>query len=147
MIPYRGAGIDGIYLQNGYEIMTLKSGEKATSIHDIEGLDKAIASALAARSGEIDGKTFRFLRKYTDMGQRALGEILGVQEQTVSKWERGQLEVPRYAAEFVRGLVREIVLGNAGLMAAVERYNHLDRERQQTELNFVETDGGWQLAA
>lgn len=147
MILYRGAGIDGVHLENGYTRRTLKSGEEAISIHDLEGLHKAIASELANRSGPIDGQAFRFLRKYADMGQRALGEFLGVQEQTVSNWERDLTPVPGAAAMIVRGLVREIVSGNAELLAAVERYNHLDRERQQADMNFVEIDGGWRLAA
>ena len=82
------------------------------------------------------------------MGQRALGEILGASENTVSNWERGVVSpVPNASAEFLRALVREIVSGNAALVDAIGRYNHLDRERQVLELSFAEIDGDWALAA
>jgi len=149
MIPYRGAGLDNVYLSNGYTVRTLPSGEEAISIHNLEGLHRAIAIELAGRQGKMDGQTFRFLRKFTDMGQRAIGDVLGVSELSVSNWERGKHEIPGSAAEWLRGFVRELATGNASLKAAVERHNHLDREIRQMEaqLAFEETNDGWQRQA
>ncbi|HKT30696.1 hypothetical protein [Dyella sp.] len=147
MIRYRGAGLDNVYLVNGYTKHTLKSGEEAISIHNLEGLHKAIATELAGRVGDMDGATFRFLRKYADMGQRAFGDLVGSSENTVSNWERSVTPVPGGYAELLRALVRELVSGNAAIAQAVDRYNHLDRERRKVELNFSEVNGDWALAA
>jgi len=149
MIRYRGVGLDNVYLSNGYTTRKLPSGEEALSIHNLQGLHKAIAVELSMQTGEMDGKTFCFLRKFADMGQRAIGEVLGTQEQTVSTWERGISRVPGSAAEWLRAFVRELTSGNASLQEAVDRYNHLDRERRVVEekLSFEETQDGWQLAA
>lgn len=146
---YRGAGLENVYLQNGYTKRALSSGEEAISIHNLEGLHKAIATELSSRSGQMDGRTFRFLRKFADMGQRAIGEVFQVSEVTVSTWERGVSPVQGAAAEWLRALVRELVTGNASVKNAVERYNHLDRELRQIEsnLSFEETGDGWQRAA
>jgi DNA-binding transcriptional regulator YiaG len=147
MIHYRGAGLDNVYLVNGYTTHAMASGEEAISIHNLEGLHKAIASALASQVGEMDGQTFRFLRKYIDMGQRAIGGILGATENTVSNWERGQCKVPGASAELLRGVVREHVSGNASLIHAVNAYNQLDRELRKQEFSFEESNGQWGLAA
>jgi putative transcriptional regulator len=149
MIPYRGAGLDSVYLSNGYTVRVLPSGEEAISIHNLEGLHKAIAIELAGRQGQMDGQTFRFLRKFTDMGQRAIGDVLGVSELSVSNWERAKHDVPGAAAEWLRGFIRELTTGNAALKDAVDRYNHIDREVRQieTRIAFEETNGDWQRQA
>lgn len=149
MIPYRGAGLDNVYLSNGYTVRTLSSGEEAISIHDLDGLHRAIAVELACRQAPMDGQTFRFLRKFADMGQRTLGDVLGVSELSVSNWERNKHDVPGAVAMLLRAFVRELATGNADLKAAVERCNHLDRELRQTEaqIAFEETSRGWQRQA
>lgn len=148
MIRYRGAGLDNVYLVNGYTKHTLKSGEEAISIHNLEGLHKAIALELASQVGEMEGSVFRFLRKYVDMGQAAIARILGSTEGTVSNWERGVVApVPGASAEFLRALVREHLSGNAALIDAVEAYNHLDREVRKRDINFTEENGEWLRAA
>lgn len=142
---YRGAGLDNVYLVNGYTTHVLSSGEEAISIHNLEGLHKAIANELACQVGEMDGSSFKFLRKFADMGQRALGDLIDVGESTVSNWERGNSPIPGAAAMLLRALVREMISGNAALTEAVERYNDLDRERSARQLKFAELDGDWQL--
>lgn len=149
MILYRGAGLDNVHLSNGYTVRVLASGEEAISIHNLEGLHKAIAEELAGRQGKMDGQTFRFLRKFSDMGQRAIGDVLGVSELSVGNWERNKHDVPGAAAEWLRALVRELTTGNAALREAVDRYNHLDRKMRtlEAELSFEESNGEWQRKA
>ncbi|WP_426664089.1 helix-turn-helix domain-containing protein [Rhodanobacter aciditrophus] len=148
MYCYRGVGLDNVYLQNGYTTRTLSSGEEAVSIHDLEGLHAAIARELVEMSGEMDGKIFRFLRKYADMAQRAVAELMDVTVLTVSNWERDVHPVPTAAALLLRGLVKEILSGNAELKKAVDRCNQLDRKMRELErLQFADTEHGWQRAA
>lgn len=148
MYRYRGAGLDNVYLVNGYTTRELPSGEEAVSIHNLKGLHAAIAGELAGMSGPMDGKTFRFLRKYADMAQRAVAQVLGKTELSVSNWERGVHDVPVSAGELMRALVREILSGNAELKKMVERCNQLDRNIRELErLQFTDTEDGWQRAA
>ena len=70
MYQYKTYGLNTVYLANGYDTAEF-DGEIATSIHDIDGLHKAIGRNLAELSRALTGSEFRFLRVEMDMSQRA----------------------------------------------------------------------------
>ena len=143
MLHYIGTGLKNIHLVNGYVVHP----DRSIAIHNLTGLHKAIAWELSNSVADITGDEFKFLRVFCDMGQRALGDVLKVGESTVSNWERGNTPVPGAAAEWLRALVRERISGNAKLVEALDRLNHIDRERTALELRFAESGGDWSLAA
>ena len=147
-IRYRGCGLDNVYLTNGYMYTNLVSGEEVLHIEDIPGLHRAIASAIVDSPVDLDAKTFKFLRKEQDMSQRQLAEILGVEEQTVSNWERARTPIPKYADLVLRTLTKERCGGNAALMSVIEHMNRLDRERHHEELRLrMARSDEWMMAA
>ncbi|MBR7539998.1 hypothetical protein KC221_27830, partial [Mycobacterium tuberculosis] len=75
------------FLVNGYEIHATPYGE-AVSIHDVDGLHRAIARAIVRSPKRIDGAEFRFIRKHLDHSQKALAALIGAEEQNVYRWER-----------------------------------------------------------
>ena len=133
---YLGCGLDNVYLANGYEIRQLASGEEVLYIEDIPGLHRAIASVIVDSPLDLDAPMFKFLRKEQDMSQRKLADVLGVEEQTVSNWERAKTPIPKYAALFIRTIAKERCSNNAELVAMIEQMNELDRERHHNEIRL-----------
>lgn len=147
-LRYQGCGLDNVYLVNGYRFMNLASGQEVLHIDDLPGLHHAIASAIADSPVDLDAKTFKFLRKEHDMSQRNLAEILGVEEQTVSNWERAKTPIPRYADLVLKALTKERCGGNDALTSVIEHMNKLDRERHHNEIRLQIADGDvWKMAA
>jgi putative transcriptional regulator len=142
---YKGCGLDNVYLQNGYTVSTLQSGDEVVSIEDIEGLHCAIASVVVDSASALDAKTFKFLRKELDMSQRQVAQMLDVDEQTISLWERARTPLPQHADLLLRALVKEKMSGNAELRKLIQRFNSLDREARAIEakIAFEKDDGHW----
>lgn len=146
LFRYQGCGLDNVFLSNGYHETVTASGEYRLHIENIEDLHKVIAHMVADGPAPLDAKTFKFLRKELDMSQRQVGMICGVEEQTVSLWERARMPIPDLAALVLKALTIENCSGNAELKRLIERMNYLDREySRQIELQWMgET---WELAA
>lgn len=106
---YRGCGLDGIYLCNGYEIEDI-DGEKYTHIIDSEELHKVIALNIAAHRKTLTPAELKFIRVAMDKTQSELGKALGVSSQTVARWEKGQSELPGPADRMLRVLMMVTML-------------------------------------
>lgn len=88
---YTSSGLDNIYLLNGFTNEE-EDGEKAISFADIDGLHRAIGLHIVLARKAPSGKELRFLRNEMDMSQAELARILGVTDQSVARWEKGQTE-------------------------------------------------------
>jgi putative zinc finger/helix-turn-helix YgiT family protein len=71
-------------------------GETLCSGLEMERKLAAVARAIVAR-GIRNGDEFKFVRKATRFRAADLAELLGVRPETISRWERGEVEVPRTA--------------------------------------------------
>jgi DNA-binding transcriptional regulator YiaG len=141
MYHYTESGLPNVYLTNGFEKISTPYGE-AVSIHDLEGLHQALARAIVEKK-EITGAELRFLRKEMGLSQSGLAAFLGVQEQTVSLWERKpKQKVPATAERFVRVIYLEHVNGNAEVRKLLEVIADLD-EAVSANLVLEETEDGW----
>lgn len=148
MFHYKGCGLDNVYLANGYERRTTNSGMEVMHIEDMAGLHRTIALTVAVNPLEIGGAEFRFLRKELDMSQRAIAGVLGVQEQTVSLWERGEQPVPQYAAVLICALTREYFSGQAAMKNLIDRVCSANLAIAKTKLLIERTDqGSWMQKA
>lgn len=92
-LHYKDCGLDSIFLLNGFETET-HDGEEYVTIKDIDGLHRAIGLHIIMSRKAPSGKEVRFLRNEMDMSQSELGSTLGVTDQSVARWEKGQTEVP-----------------------------------------------------
>lgn len=99
--PYRGCGLDGIFLLNGYETHS-HDGDKHVVIKDIDGLHVAIGRHLVLSRKGLAPKELRFIRKTLDLSQAELAEKLGNTSQSVARWEKGEVEIPGPAEKFLR---------------------------------------------
>ena len=63
----------------------------ANCIHlECQGLHLAIGRWLIGQPRELTGAEFRFLRTEMDLSQRLLGQLLGVTDQAIAKWEKAR---------------------------------------------------------
>lgn len=137
---YTESGLTNVWLTNGYTVRNTRYGE-GVSIHDVDGLHRAIARILANKP-HLTGAEVRFLRKEMGMSQRGLGGLLGVSDQAVALWERkGRL--PKTADRLLRLIYVEHDKGNAPIVSFIERLNDLDRKDQE-RIIAEEAGEGWQ---
>lgn len=146
MLHYTSCGLRNIWLRNGYAVKQTKYG-KAVSIHNVEGLHKAIGLYLVNNKKSLSGSEVRFLRKELDMSQAQLAQVLGVGETTVRGWENSRTKITKPADRMLRVLYREHVDGDGKVRELVERLAELNREAMSSKLELVETNKGWKAAA
>lgn len=140
---YTESGLTNVWLANGYTVRKTKYGE-GVSIHDVDGLHRAIAQALANKP-HLTGAEVRFLRKEMGLSQRGLGELLGVTDQSVALWEKkGRL--PRTADRLLRLIYVEHDKGNAPIVRFIQTLNDLDQQVHE-QIIAEEADGGWKARA
>ena len=88
MHHYTDGGLDNVWLENGYTIRQTPYGP-AVTIHDMDGLTRAICMALTDKAVIVSGKEFRYIRQGgMALSQAALGKLLDADEQSVARWEK-----------------------------------------------------------
>lgn len=111
-LHYPECGLDDVYLLNGYEHVETAYGH-GIAVKGLEELREAIALRLVRRKKVLSGKEVRFLRKQLDLTQADLGKLLGMDSQTVARWEKGQNKVNGAADRVLRLLSVEHMTGRA----------------------------------
>ncbi len=140
---YTDSGLNNLWLSNGYEVVKTNYGDGIT-IHDLAGLHRAIGQMLCSKS-HLTGAEVRFLRKEMELSQRGLGELLGVTDQAVAKWEKHG-NVPKTADRMIRLIYLEHIGGNVPIITTIERINHTDRQHYE-RITAEASAGSWKLAA
>ncbi len=82
-------------------------GERQTEIPNLEGLNEVLAKHLVELDRHFTGQEVRFLRKYLNKSGRELAETMGVQPETVSRWQNGKATMNEQAERLLRMLVAE----------------------------------------
>lgn len=128
MHHYTECGLDDVYLANGYEWISSPRG-KSLKIEDVEGLHIVIGMQIIDEKKALTGPEVRFLRHELCLTQNTLGQIIGVDAQTVARWEKGESDkVPPAADRLVRLLYREKATGNADIAESLNRIVELDEQ-------------------
>ncbi len=141
MYHYTDGGLKNVWLSNGYTVHKTPYGQ-AVAIHDLDGLTRAIGLALTEKSGPLTGVEFRFIRQAAMLlSQPALGEMLGIDGQSVARWEKTG-RVPKWADKFFRLLYVAHANGNEPIRKAVERVRTVERLIKQ-RIVVRESKAGW----
>ncbi len=72
-------------------------GEVLVALSEHGRLERIAAEQLVAR-GIRTGAEFKFVRALAGLRANEVAEMFGVRPETVSRWERGEVEIPRTAA-------------------------------------------------
>lgn len=140
---YTESGLRNVWLSNGYEVHQTRYGS-GVSIHDVFGLHRAIGAALA-RKARLTGAELRFLRKEMGLSQSGLGELVGVTDQAIAKWEKTG-KVPKTADRMIRLIYLEHVSENVKIRSTIESIVNTDAA-DSTDLVAEEAPDGWKIAA
>src|SRR5665213_898778 len=103
-------GLDDVYLCSGYEQVPNGDGTFDITVHDQDGLHRAIGEFLVREKKALSGKELRFLRRQMDVTQSELATLLGTTDQAVARWEKEQTRISGVADT----LLRVIYLGHIG---------------------------------
>jgi DNA-binding transcriptional regulator YiaG len=107
MYQYRECGLPNVYLVNGYRQIETPYG-RGVSIEDVEGLHMAIAHVLVEEEPSLSGPEVRFIRKFLELTQTQLAELLGVEDQSVRRWEK-LARIPKQADHGIRLVFRDLM--------------------------------------
>jgi putative transcriptional regulator len=95
----------------------------------------------------LTGSEIRFLRLEMGMSQNRLADSLGVDEQSVSLWERGKRRPAIAAERMLRLLYLERMDGTTKVAELIAQWNDTDRQEDELRRVFEDTEHGWRLAA
>jgi putative transcriptional regulator len=135
-----------VWLKNGFTKKKTSHGV-AVSVHDVEGLHRAIGLFIVKSRPELLGAEVRYLRKELDLSQKDLAGVIGVGETSIRNWESGRGEISKPADRLLRLLYNEAIEGDGVIREALERLSELNQDNLRTALEMKDTSTGWQLAA
>jgi DNA-binding transcriptional regulator YiaG len=143
MYRWDDMGLKNIWLANGYRLHDTPYG-KGVSFEDVEGLTRAVCIALARKPGKLTGTELRYLRQVgLGMSQPSLGKVLGVDAQSVARWEKSG-KLPKWANRMVRLVYEAHADGNTAIRRVVERINDVDRLVNRRIVLEQTSKHGWQ---
>lgn len=103
---YTASGLPDVWLMNGFHREDTPYGP-AVRIEDADGLHLALARAIVTAKKPFAPAELRFLRKLLALSQANLARLLGVSDQTVARWEKGETTFDAAAERLVRFIVLE----------------------------------------
>lgn len=114
-----------------------------TAIPALENLHLAIGLAIVEAKRQMTGAEVRFLRTELDLSQRTLAGLLGVQENTLRRWEHGEINIPGPAQRALAGFYVESVQDGGSLRELMLKLAEKDRELAEIELRFERDGDSW----
>lgn len=147
MLKYDDCGLRNIWLANGYRYEDIEGHGRCLEIDNIEGLHRTIGHHLVNYRKRLSGSEIRFLRIEMGMSQKRLADSLGVDEQTVSLWERSKRRPAVAAERMLRLMYLEHADGKTKVAEMIEKWNDSDRQEEEARKVFEETSRGWRMAA
>lgn len=139
---YTECGLPNIHLKNGFVFEEI-DGEEYLSIDDIQGLHHAIALQLVEKQQSLTGKEFRFFRQLFNHSRRVLGELLGVDQQTVGRWEKGESAIPKTVDATIRQLYLESANEDSSLSYLLQHLAEAEAEEMMSDIVMEEKDHHW----
>lgn len=148
MYHYTESGLDNIWLVNGYKIHKTQYG-KGVSIENADELHRAIGHSIANGLAKIKPEEFRFLRVELGLSQRDLGALMGVDQQSIARWEKGQTKdgVPGPAEKLIRLLYLAKLDGQPDVVSLCENLAELDEREHAKKRKFEDHNGDWRIAS
>lgn len=138
MYHFTDGGLRNVWLQNGFEIKQTAYGE-SVSIEHVDGLTRAICTALIRKKSRLTGAEFRYIRTTMLLSQASAGKALGRTEQAVAIWEKTG-RIPKFADILIRVLYAQHTNGNEKIKNIIHAMNDAERT---IHLVMEETSKGW----
>lgn len=91
---YTESGLANVILMNVETRACAECGEREVVIPKIEQLHRLIARAIATEAPKLEPEHVRFLRKWLGYSSADFALVMGVQPESVSRWERKDTTTP-----------------------------------------------------
>ena len=134
MYHYRECGLPNVFLLNGYREVETAYG-RGVSIEGVEELHMAIANTLVEEKPSLTGPEVRFIRKLLDLTQSQLAELLGVEDQSVRRWEKLD-HVPKQADHGIRLVFRDLTHRSMKPLADLVRQINITKVRDSSAIRY-----------
>jgi putative transcriptional regulator len=89
------------------------------------------------------GEEARFFRIEFNMSQKILGELLGVDAQTVARWEKGQTAIPRTTDVAIRALYLEMNEQQSLIKTLLDKLVDGQAQACMKDLKFASENNQW----
>jgi DNA-binding transcriptional regulator YiaG len=107
---------------HGVEILhCAECGNEEVIIPRMNDLMRLLALAVVSRPSRLEGEDVRFLRKYLNMTQAQLAELLDVHKTNLSKWENNEDKIGEQSDRLIRTVAMVLGDGLKEKMEAVVR--------------------------
>jgi putative transcriptional regulator len=140
MYHYRESGLPHVFLENGYRKLKTRGGV-SVAIEDVEGLHRAISETIVNEFPFLNGPEVRFLRNYLGLSQVQMAANLGVDEQTIRRWEKLS-RVPKQGEVALRLLFRDMTGGPRKKNSLPELLSRLAAATPAHEIRYSFTGAG-----
>lgn len=141
---FRTCGLDNVYLKDGFNI---SEDGFSYSISNIKELHHCIAMYLVNQTSTLAPKELKFLRKELRMTQSELARKVGVDVQTVARWEKGDSET-KVADRMIRILYMtsfNSTVNSADVLGFLDTISELD-DTSHSQWVFEQSEN-WKIAA
>jgi DNA-binding transcriptional regulator YiaG len=153
-MPYRGCGLDNIVLMNGFECIEDDDGEMLISVHDVDGLHRAIADYLIINRKQLSGKEIRFIRRQMGLSQSEMGIFMRLSDQQIARYEKDQFQLTGATDVLFRGFYKSFAENGVNLRQMANELLARDEE-VASEIRLVRNmkstrptnENLWQIAA
>lgn len=142
---YRMCGLDNVILLNGFTRHETAYGP-GVSIDAADELERAIAQHLVTRQGLMNGRELRFLRKQMDLTQDELAGLLGVNPQTVARYEKEQSAVTGPVDGLMRMIFATSMSSKRDALRLLDRFRAI-RRRPRRRAATAGPPARWHQAA
>ena len=142
---YTMCGLDDVYLVSGYQRKDTPYGGGVV-IHNMGDLHRSIGEHLVCSKKTLTGKELRFLRHEMDLTQEHLSSLLRVTDQTVARWEKGEVSISGPADLLMRGLYLGHISEKFDVRALADKLRTADAPAEEKQF-FAPTDHGWEALA
>ena len=109
--PFAECGLRNVVLQ-GVEIARCgKCGNDDVVIPHLNDLMRALAFAVVSQPYRLQGEDVKFLRKYLNMTQAQLAELLDIHKTNLSKWENNEDKIGEQSDRLIRAVALALGVG------------------------------------
>lgn len=143
MYHYSECGLPNIHLANGYN-KEIFEGEECVGIDDVDALHRVISRCLVQCPQVLSRHEFKFLRIELDLAQKALGSLLGVDAQTIARWEKGQTTIPRTSDVALRVYYTESMNEQSSIGFLLKMLADSDAQNTKGKIVFEAKNAQWQ---
>jgi transcriptional regulator with XRE-family HTH domain len=80
-----------------------------------------------------------------NLSQKTIGELFGVDAQTVARWEKGKNELPKMADVLIRAVYNEFIEKESKVRFLVDAINESEAQNV-LNMEFEQNESGWHVA-